>query len=446
MSGHFPSLENVEEISTSSTINPETILVIDPNFISIKRELFIYGLRRSFGGFLEIIRSLDFKKDDTFPVQEVPLILAGGTALSVLTQTELKTPDIDIELSPFDIRASRNRNQNKVRLSETDKLFIEYVNYLFDQICVKIHERQGAFGVYDEDISEALAKRDPELHNNTIRGQVVGNLYVGLIINPTFFSKIAVVAKMGAFTERVVELKFPKNVFGEQIKNIELAESVGLYCQSREKMIADNIKSMNDKLRKMGNAMLKYSEFFREPDTPDGRQHVYWIQVEQQKREAIITYKVRILSHLDRLIKLTGSFDSSFVDPAYKNLFDILPKQLTPYITPQERAEVEGALVKARQEQQVEAEAAAAALEEGTWEKPRRVAKPAESRGASPTLVDQSGFAIFRENGDEEVLAPSPPVSLEPSASAPATTATTVATTAATTAAATAAATTAEDL
>jgi len=451
MAGYFPSLENVEEISKQATLPPEVVLAIDPNFISIKRELFIYGLTRSIEGFLDIIRSLDFKRDQ-YPVQEIPLILAGGVASSLVTRRQPRTPDIDIELSPFDIRASRNRNQNKTRRAESDKLFMEYVNFLFDQICVKIHERQGAFGVYDEDISEVVAKRDPELHNNTVRGQIVDNLYVGVVINPSFFSKIVVVAKMGAFTERIIEIKLPKNVFGDPIEDIELTSHFGLYCQSPDKMIADNTKSMNDKLRKMRKAMVDYANFFKEPDTSEGRQHPYWIQVEQQKREAIITYKVRILSHIDRIIKLTGSFDSSFVDPASKNLFDILPKQLSSYITPQERAEVEGALVKAQQEQQVEAEAAAAALEEGTWEKPRRVAKAAESRGSSPTLVDQSGFAAFRENGDEEVLAPSPPVSLMPSASAvapaavPATTAVTPATTVATTVVTTVPATTAEDL
>ena len=431
MQAHFPSLEDVEEISKQATIPPEVVLAIDPNFISIKRELFIYGLSRSIEGFLDIIRSLDFKRGQ-YPVQEIPLILAGGVASSLVTRTQPRTPDIDIELSPFDIRASRNRNQNKTRRSESDKLFMEYVNSLFDEICIKIHERQGAFGVYDEDISEVTAKRDPELHNNTVRGQVVDNLYVGLVINLSFFSKIVVVAKMGAFTERIIEIKLPKNAFGDPIKDIELTSHVGLYCQSPDKMIADNTKSMNDKLRKMQKAMVDYANFFREPDKPEGRQHPYWIQVEQQKREAIITYKVRILSHVDRLTKLIGSFDPALVDPAYQNLFDKLPKQLSSYITPQERAEVEGALVKAQQEQQVEAEAAAAALEEGRWEKPKRVAKRVngsgkESRDVSPTLVDESGFAALRDNGDEEVL---PPVLVK--VSGVATTAASVAATAAT--------------
>ena len=445
MAGYFPSLENVEEISKQATLPPEVVLAIDPNFISIKRELFIYGLTRSIEGFLDIIRSLDFKRDQ-YPVQEIPLILAGGVASSLVTRTQPKTPDIDIELSPFDIRASRNRNQNKTRRAESDKLYMEYVNHLFDEICIKIHQRQGAFGVYDEDISEVVAKRDPELQNNTVRGQVVDNLYVGVVINPSFFSKIVVVAKMGAFTERIIEIKLPKNVFGDPINESEVTQAFGLYCQSPDKMIADNTKSMNDKLRKMQKAMVDYANFFREPDTQDGRQHPYWIQVEQQKREAIITYKVRIVSHIDRLTQLIGSFDPALVDPASKNLFDKLPKRLSSYITPQERAEVEGALVKAQQEQQVEAEAAAAALEEGTWEKPRRVAKAAESRGSSPTLVDQSGFAAFRENVDEEILAPSPPVSLKPAAAAaPATAAAAPATAAATTAATPAAASTVED-
>ena len=421
MQAHFPSLEDVEEISKQATIPPEVVLAIDPNFISIKRELFIYGLSRTIEGFLDIIRSLDFKRDQ-YPVQEIPLILAGGIASSLVTGTQTRTPDIDIELSPFDIRASRNRNQNKTRRSESDKLFMDYVNSLFDEICIKIHERQGAFRVYDEDISEVTAKRDPELHNNTVRGQVVDNLYVGLVINLSFFSKIVVVAKMGAFTERIIEIKLPKNAFGDPIKDIELTSHFGLYCQSPDKMIADNTKSMNDKLRKMQKAMVDYANFFREPDKPEGRQHPYWIQVEQQKREAIITYKVRILSHVDRLTKLIGSFDPALVDPANQNLFDKLPKQLSSYITPQERAEVEGALVKAQQEQQVEAEAAAAALEEGRWEKPKRVAKRGngsgkESRDVSPTLVDESGFAALRDDGDEEVL---PPVLVKVSAVAPA--------------------------
>ena len=177
MSGHFPSLENVEEISKELNLAPEVVLVTNPSFISIKRELFIFGLTRSIESFLDIIRSLDFKRDK-YPVQEIPLILAGGVASSLVTRTQPRTPDIDIELSPFDIRASRNRTQTKNYRAETDELFIEYVNYLFDQICIKIHERQGAFGVYDEDMSEVTAKRDPELHNNTVRGQIVDNLYV----------------------------------------------------------------------------------------------------------------------------------------------------------------------------------------------------------------------------------------------------------------------------
>ena len=421
MQAHFPSLEDVEEVSKEFTLPPEVVLATNPSFISIKRELFIFGLSRSIEVFLDIIRSLDFKRDK-YPIQEHPLILAGGTATSFVTESHLKTPDIDIELSPFDMRGSRNRNKNKSLRSESNPLFMEYVNSLFDQICVKIHERQGTFRVYDEDITEIEAKRDPELHNNTVRGQVVGNLYVGLVINPSFFSKIVIVAKMGAFTERVVEIKLPKNAFGAPNEEIEQAASVGLYCQSRQKMIADNKKSMNDKLRKMVNAMIDYAKFFKEPDTPEGRQHPYWVQVEQQKREAIVTYKVRILSHIDRLTALIGSFDLSFVDPASKNLFTMLPQKLSSYVTPQERAEVEGALVKAQQEQQVEAEAAAAALEEGRWEKPKRVAKRvngsgAESREVSPTFVDESGFAALREDGDEEVL---PPDLVEASAVAPA--------------------------
>ena len=398
---HFPSKEEVE--SQLNGVDGASILVANPNYISIKRELFIYGLNQSANFFLDIIRSLDFKKE-MFPVQEVPFVITGGSAVTFLTGGNLETPDLDIELSPFDSRGARKNNDKRLvcRIDKgaiaIDPLFQEYVSILYDQVCRRLSENLPIY----EQITLEDTKKDPEIRNAMVIGRVVGNVYACLIFNPSYYSKLVVLAKIGAFVERIFELKFPENVFGSPVSDFVTDNVVHMPCQAPEKMIHLNIISMNDKLRKMRNAMRDYNEYFRQEEGEEGKENGYWLNQESQKRDAIITYKVRIVSHFRRIQALTqGQFSVDMIKPENRDLFVTIPMITVTYVTPMER----NAVLKAIEAQEIEARAAAAAAEESLWEKPKKAVKGRISPSEVP-LTKPSGFEVLRFDDDEPLLLP----------------------------------------
>ena len=386
---HFPSREELEEIPE---VDKAMLLVTNPNYISIKRQLFIYALQHSVHQLLDIIRSLNFKRD-LYPVQDIPFILSGGTAVTVLAGSQLETPDLDIELSPFDPRAARSNRPvcwSEKGVLMVDDLFHNYVKDLYAQLCERLQDGLSAY----EQISLADTKKDVEIVNGVTESQFVGNVYVALLFNPNYFSKIVILAKVGALTERILELKFPSMVFGP-VNDITVTTS-GLVTQSREKMIQDNIKSMNDKIRKMGNAMREYNYYYTLDDDADGKESGYWMNYEDQKRDAIITYKVRIVSHVRRL-QILGGFTIDMIDPANRRVFSMIPGQLGSYVTPMEREEIERAI----EAQEIEAKAAAAAAEEKLWKQPKQK-KAAKGRVSPelPVLKTTTAFAALAEDED----------------------------------------------
>jgi hypothetical protein len=403
---HFPSKEEVEAILVASgSQDGAIVLVTNPTFISIKRELFIYGLNQSSRIFLDIIRSLDFK-NDTFPVQVIPFIITGGSAVAFLTGTQLETPDLDIELCPFDLRAARRNNEKRL-VCQIDKgaiaidpMFQEYVSHLFEQMCASLSE---GLPVYEQ-ITLEDTRKDTEIRQGLATGRIVGNVYVALIFNPTYYSKLVVVAKLGAFVERIFELKFPKTVFGPSDQDFVISATVP--CQAPEKMIKLNIVSMNDKLRKMRNAMRDYNEYFKQEEGEEGKENGYWLNQESQKRDAIITYKVRIVSHFKRINLLNNGFSLEMINPENRDLFKIIPLELTPYITQMER----NAVLRAVEAQEIEARAAAAAAEESQWERPKKAVKGRSSPSEVP-VTKPSGFEVLRFDDDEPLLLPDLPES-----------------------------------
>ena len=133
MSAYYPSQNEIEKeyLTTGKSVNPSTFLLSRPDFISIKRENFKYALQKTLPAFFDLLRSLSY---DNFPVQNPPLVIGGGVAVSMITDSVLDTPDLDIELSGFKLDAAGGNANASVVLSKSSNsgsLFSKYCYSLY---------------------------------------------------------------------------------------------------------------------------------------------------------------------------------------------------------------------------------------------------------------------------------------------------------------------------
>ena len=325
MSAYYPSQREIEDeyLATSKSVSPSTILLRRPDLLSVKRENFKYALRKTLRAFFDLLKNLKY---DDFPVQDPPLIIGGGVAVSIITGTALDTPDLDVELSGFRLDvAGGNANASVVLSADSNSgtLFSKYCHSLYTQIRGFIAGNPAMFSAYG-DIIEEEKNYDTEVRNGEIRGEKVANIWLSMIYNDGFFSKIVILAKIGEFVEtingsekhapyieRILEIKLPKKIFtplpvGEALV---YKQDIGLWFASREKMLPDIRKSFGDKC----GALLRLAKDYDVRIFPNVLAHDGYFDLveEPQRREEIINYKVRIITLRERL-RILG-FDSESI-------------------------------------------------------------------------------------------------------------------------------------
>ena len=385
MSAYYPTQREIEEeyLAKNKSVSPSTILLARHDLLSVKRENFKYALRKTLPAFFELLKNL--KYDGFPPVQNPPLVIGGGVAVSILTNTPLDTPDLDVELSGFSLDyAGGNANANVVLSKEREgALFNRYCHSLFEQIRSKIAETPDMFGAYGE-IVEDEKKYDIEVRNGEIiRGEKIGRIWLSMIYNKGYFSKIVILAKIGEFVEtingsekhtpsieRILEIKLPKKIFtplpvGEALV---YKEDIGLWFASREKMLPEILKSFGDKCGALSRLAKDYDmRIFPGVLAHDG----YFDLIEEpQKREEIINYKVRIITLRERLRIFGAALESISICSPFLQL------SVIPYITDAEKAD---AAEKARLAEEARlAEVARLAEEEKRQEEAKKAKREAK--------------------------------------------------------------------
>jgi hypothetical protein len=405
MSAYYPSQQEIEKEyqAKSQSVSPSTILLARHDLLSVKRENFKYALRKTLPAFFDLLKNLKY---DGFPVQDPPLVIGGGVAVSIISGTALDTPDLDVELSGFRLdTAGGNANASVILAagSNSGTLFSKYCHSLFEQIRGFIAGNPAMFSAYGEIIEEER-NHDIEVRNGQIRGEKVANIWLSMIYNEGFFSKIVILAKIGEFVEtingaekhapyieRILEIKLPKKIFtplpvGEALIH---KEDIGLWFASREKMLPDIRKSFGDKCGALSRLAKDYdTRIFPNVLAHDG----YFDLIEEpQKREEIINYKVRIITLRERLRILGLDAESISICSPFLTLAVI------PFTTDAEKTD---AAEEARiAEAAAQAEAARLAEEERRLEEEKKAKREAKKArvAAEKAAAEQAAAAKAAE-------------------------------------------------
>ena len=415
MSAYYPSQREIEEyLAKSEYDSPSTFLLKRPDLLSVKRENFKYALRKTLPAFFDLLKNLKY---DGFPVQDPPLIIGGGVAVSIITGKALDTPDLDVELSGFRLdTAGGNANASVILAagSNSGTLFSKYCHSLFEQIRGFIAGNPAMFSAYGEIIEEER-NHDIEVRNGQIRGEKVANIWLSMIYNEGFFSKIVILAKIGEFVEtinraekhapyieRILEIKLPKKIFtplplGEALIH---KEDIGLWFASREKMLPEILKSFGDKCWALSRLAKDYdTRIFPNVLAHDG----YFDLIEEpQRREEIINYKVRIITLRERLRVLGIDAESISICSPFLTLTVI------PFTTDAEKTDAaeEARLAEERRleeeriaEAAAQAEAARLAEEERRLEEEKKAKREAKKArvAAEKAAAEQAAAAKAAE-------------------------------------------------
>ena len=316
---HSPTQAELEKeyIEAQGALRPSFLLLSKPEYITTKREDFRYALRRTLPRFFEMLRGLRY---DGFPVQRPPLVIVGGVAVSLVSPLPLNTPDLDIELNGFNLAAAGSQANADIDLRKPNNnsqdfvvLFNRYVYSVMDQLAGMIEQTPEAFDHYDE-VNEKDINFDPEVRGGLISDRKAGPFWICLLHPPKYFPKIIILAKIGETlagktpnVERVMELKLPAKIFKPLDPAEFLVEREGLVFASPAKMMPDLVKSLGDKCVALTKLSKKYdgpAGTFAKSLEHDG----YWDVIEEPRdREAILTYKVRIITLHNRIAALGGN-------------------------------------------------------------------------------------------------------------------------------------------
>ena len=416
MSAYYPNQLEIEKeyLAKSESVSPSTILLARHDLLSVKRENFKYALRKTLPAFFDLLKNLRY---DGFPVQDPPLVIGGGVAVSILTGTALDTPDLDVELSGFRLdTAGGNANASVILAagSNSGTLFSKYCHSLFEQIRGFIAGNPAMFSAYG-DIVEEEKNHDIEVRNGQIRGEKVANIWLSMIYNEGFFSKIVILAKIGEFVEtingaekhapyieRILEIKLPKKIFTPLpvAEALIHKEDIGLWFASREKMLPEILKSFGDKCWALSRLAKDYdTRIFPGVLAHDG----YFDLIEEpQKREEIINYKVRIITLRERLRVLGIDAESISICSPFLTLTVI------PFTTDAEKTDAaeEARLAEERRleeeriaEAAAQAEAARLAEEERRLEEEKKAKREAKKArvAAEKAAAEQAAAAKAAE-------------------------------------------------
>ena len=199
---HSPTQAELEKeyIEAQGALRPSFLLLSKPEYITTKREDFRYALRRTLPRFFEMLRGLRY---DGFPVQQPPLVIVGGVAVSLVSPLPLNTPDLDIELNGFNLAAAGSQANADIDLRKPNNnsqdfvvLFNRYVYSVMDQLAGMIEQTPEAFDHYDE-VNEKDINFDPEVRGGLISDRKAGPFWICLLHPPKYFPKIIILAKIG---------------------------------------------------------------------------------------------------------------------------------------------------------------------------------------------------------------------------------------------------------
>ena len=393
---HSPTQAELEQEykDAKERLRPSFLLLSKPDYITTKREDFRYALRRTLPRFFDMLRNLKY---DGFPVQRPPLVIVGGVAVSFVSTLPLNTPDLDIELNGFDLaaagsQANADTNVRKPNNNSQDfvVLFNHYVYSLMDQLAGMIEQTPEAFDHYDE-VGEKEINYDPEVRGGLVSARKAGPFWICLLHPPRYFPKIVILAKIGETlvggipnVERVMEIKLPAKIFKPRDPAEFLVEREGLVFASPAKMMPDLVKSLGDKCVALTKLSKKY-------DGPDGifvkslAHDGYWDVIEEPRdREAILTYKVRIITLRNRIAALGGN-------PNLDVCADYAGMEVLPYVPTAELRDK--SLRKARKAAAAAAEREAAAAAEREREEETRRLKEQQRQAATAAKAAEEAEA-----------------------------------------------------
>ena len=153
---HSPTQAELEQEykDAKERLRPSFLLLSKPEYITTKREDFRYALRRTLPRFFDMLRNLKY---DGFSVQQPPLVIVGGVAVSFVSTLPLNTPDLDIELNGFDLGVAGSQANAAIDVRKPNNnsqdfvvLFNRYIYSLIDQLAEMIEQTPEAFDHYDE--------------------------------------------------------------------------------------------------------------------------------------------------------------------------------------------------------------------------------------------------------------------------------------------------------
>ena len=367
---HSPSQQEIKEQYKDSeySLRPSFLLLRRPDYITTKREDFRYALRRTLPRFFEMLRGLRY---GDFPIQNPPFVIVGGVAVSFVSDLPLNTPDLDIELNGFDLGKAGSQANTSIDVRKPNNnsqdfvvIFNRYIFSLMEQLVAMIEQTPEAFDQYDE-VDEKEIYFDPEVRGGLVFFRKAGPFWICLLHPPKYYPKIVLLAKIGETPaekhpnlERVMEFKLPTKIFKPLDPAEFLVEREGLTFASPAKMMPDLIKSLGDKcmaLTKLAKTYDGPQGTFVKSMANDG----YWDVIEEPRdREAILTYKVRIITLRKRILALGGNPDAVSTCADYAGL------EVLPYIPTAELRDKSARKARKAAAAAAEREAAAAALEE----------------------------------------------------------------------------------
>ncbi len=340
----------LDEVLHMIRTNPTTIpsfYLLDPSnrFVNEERYTFLqsgYGyLREMFQVFLNNLKFMtapeELRRYFFIPSEGPVAIAVGGMAMNILDKISVPSTDIDIDLLPLIEKTYTAKKLSSIALlpvyTTERTLTPEYQQY-FDWLqgslldILEKHFSGGGPGftpMTEENIQENIEVIQAK-YVDRVSGYPTGsvrsvqltknrNFVVAQIINPNFFSKVAIWVRMGESLERIVEFKLLKEL-PQLDAYLPLDETGGTIAKpKRSKYLESAIKTLDHRINMLQIDSNLYNKTMRGlclfPDT-------HLLEREEYLRKKILLSKMRIDDVLQRILEL---FSGLSVSPESTNLF-----------------------------------------------------------------------------------------------------------------------------
>jgi hypothetical protein len=317
----------ITRLGTPEFRNNPSSLLMDPLYISAKRQLFI-SLMNSYNVLLlHLIMNIPYY-DSGLPIRAPPAVIVGGAASALICSYPFDTPDIDVQLASLD--NPEEGEQSTYRDGSLLPSYAQYMNFIFNEIVKLLRPYEANMGPFAvlENITDIDIIGDSELahiHGDPI---IIGSkLYVCKLTGigfrtagtTVYTSKIIIIVKYGGYTERILEMKFPTYT-NKDITSYIISPQ--LFVSTIPTLLEENLYVLNEKLQKMRRAMLDYDGKIRELiDHPEAGDTLNFnLKREKEIRLEILTYKVRIHSHFFRIDQLLFQLHNQYLVSRNKSI------------------------------------------------------------------------------------------------------------------------------